>query len=146
MFRIRSTTWWVSVVRRHTVCTCSTVNTVLVKPTLTCLCRSSDTWEQTRGSRWGGFWETTPQTHPTQRSVLQLRKIRWNWLMENSSRSCFSRNNTLQAFVCDPLWSVCVSLCECRKTGSCDLHTVCPLRVFIPHQIGIRNSKVFLKF
>lgn len=65
---------------------------------------SSDTVRTGMGLPVGGLWETTSRTQRC--LVLQLHKTRWNRLMENSSRSCLSRNNTLRAFVSNPLWSV----------------------------------------
>lgn len=69
-----------------------------------CLHSSSDTVRTGMGFPVGGLWETTSRTQRC--LVLQLHKTRWNRLMENSSRPCLSRNNTLWAFVSNPLWSV----------------------------------------
>lgn len=88
-------------------------------------------WEHAQGSQRGDSdkqlnWHIW---HTKQCSLKQLHKTRWNRLMENSSRSRLSRNDTPPAFVSNPLWSVCV------KAGSYDSHVVCPLRVFIHRQI-----------
>ena len=77
-------------------------------------------WEHAQGSQRGDSDKqlTWHIWHTKQCLVKQLHKTRWNRLMENSSRSRLSRNDTLPAFVSTPLWSVCV------KAGSYDSHVV----------------------
>lgn len=83
-------------------------------------------WERAQGCHRG---DSDKQLHWHISHTVRCNsfiKTRWNRLLKNSSYSCLSRNNTQQAFVSNPLWSVC----EGPETGSYDSHMLCPLRVF----------------